>query len=455
MFTTTEAEILETYWPTESTLTNGDSLRTMTDMPSTNATSEVDLSLHQGTLNASPIAPPIRESPGHHRINTRGFMRSLVADRLQNGQPTSEKYTVTPLGVMIEVESLGSRGEVQERTIYLKIEPDVPETIVTEEQQLRFAMQKVIDNAIKFTEGGSITITVNLAKNSQVVEIRVVDTGCGISEESKSSLFKPHFQEDSSTSRSRDGLGLSLFNAKAHVRKNLGGDMTLEQSATEGPLKGSEFLIRLPITILEPGSSETPTVGAIIPSGPHPSRSLPRLDKISHSHSSSLELVNGSSLSTALNESPRKRPGINHNLASQYPLKILIAEDNPTNRNVAIGALTKLGYSKDKIAIAFDGLEAVKKFNESLLHPSTQRFDAILMDIWMPNLDGYQATAKIMELARTHGVKIKVVAVTADITEDCMRRAKAAGMQGFLAKPYKVLDIEHLILEHFAENERQ
>ena len=71
------------------------------------------------------------------------------------------------------------------------------------------------------------------------------------------------------------------------------------------------------------------------------------------------------------------------------------------------------------------------------------------MDIWMPNLDGYGATTQIMNLAQQRGEPTKIIAVTADITEDSVDRAKMAGMQGFLAKPYKVFDIERLIVEHF------
>jgi len=147
---------------------------------------------------------------------------------------------------------------------------------------------------------------------------------------------------------------------------------------------------------------------------------------------------------------PRRRVAFNPQLAKEYPLNILIAEDNAINRNVAIGSLNKLGYSNQNITLAFDGLEAVNKYKASLSSPPEQRFDAILMDIWMPNMDGYEATTKIMEIAKAHGETTKIIAVTADITSDSVDRAKAAGMQGFLAKPYKVLDIEHLIIEHFS-----
>jgi CheY-like chemotaxis protein len=128
----------------------------------------------------------------------------------------------------------------------------------------------------------------------------------------------------------------------------------------------------------------------------------------------------------------------------------LIAEDNAINRNVAIGQLNKLGYSNERITVAFDGLEAVKSYEESLSKPPSERFNAILMDIWMPDMDGYEATRKIMELARANGENTTIVAVTADITEDSIDRAKDAGMDGFLAKPYKTLDLEHMIIQQFS-----
>ena len=453
MFTMTEAEILETYYHVDSTTPtpNGPSIVTITERTSSpDITSEGDFRSQKAASEkrSSPGVSPAIMSPTHRRVVTRDFMRSLVADTLRNGHPTSERHATTELGESIEVETLGSRGEVQERTIYLNIESDVPEAIITEEQHLQFSLQKVIDNAIKFTESGSITITVKLGKTSQVVEIWVVDTGCGIAEESRPSLFKPHFQEDASISRSRDGLGLSLFNAKAHVRKNLGGDVTLERSATEGPAKGSEFLIRLPISIPDSGCMDTPLVGTPTPAGPQHCRPSPWADQVGHSNHTSSESINR--IATPPLAPPRKRAVINPNLSKEYPLNILIAEDNAINRNVAVGSLNKLGYSKENITVAFDGREAVKHYEASLSKPSSQRFDIILMDIWMPNMDGYEATAKIMELAKMNGERTTIVAVTADITEDSVDRAKDAGMQGFLAKPYKVLDIEHLITEHFS-----
>jgi CheY-like chemotaxis protein len=442
IFTMTEAEIIRTYYPNTS-FPEGPTISITETAPSTKPSSVISA---ESEPRHSPLLSPAILGPTHRRVITREFLRGLVNEALRNGHPTSEVHNETDLGEQIDVQTIGSRGEIQQRTIHLEIESDVPEIIITEEQYLQFALQKLVDNAIKFTEHGSIRITVKIAKNSPVVEIWVVDTGCGISEESKSNLFKPHFQQDSSISRSRDGLGLSLFNAKAHVRKNLGGDVTLERSDTEGPLKGSEFLIRLPISSQE--SAEEPLVGTSPPALTYPpSRSSP--DLTIAATTANLDL--NATLPTRTNRkvSTRKRQSFNPKLAAEYPLNILIAEDNAINRNVAVGSLNKLGYSNANITVTFDGLEAVKTYEASLSKPPAERFTAILMDIWMPNMDGYEATRKIVDLALERGGVTKVIAVTADVTGESVERAKSAGMAAFLPKPYKVVDIERLIIENF------
>lgn len=409
----------------------------------------------------SPVLASGMLSPAHRRMVVREFMRSLVNEVLKNGHPTSKIHRDTALGEIIEVQTIGSRGETQERIIDLEVESDVPDIVVTEEQHLGFALQKVVDNAIKFTEHGRITINVKINKTSHFIEISVVDTGCGISLESQTNLFKPHFQEDASISRPRDGLGLSLFNAKAHVRKNLGGDVTLERSKTDGPTKGSEFLIRLPISSVEAGS-EAPLVGTPPPHSMHTPRPSTSTSSVPSPTLPSIPLSTSSSFSTTdtrpspshtRQKSSSKHIPTNPSLATSYPLSILIAEDNAINRNVFIGALKKLGYRKENITVAFDGAEAVAHYKASL--EQGRKFDVVMMDIWMPNMDGYEATKRILELEEQYGRtsgkegKMRVLAVTADITDDCHTKAKAVGMHGFLTKPYKVVDIERLIIEHF------
>jgi CheY-like chemotaxis protein len=459
-FKMTETEIVNTYYHMGSRRASisGPST-TVTEVYTTqdSSASQFQLETRIALENSTTTAVPSIASSTHRCVSTRKLMRNLVNIALRAAHPTSEVHTETDLGETIEVRNLGSRGEMQKRTIDLKIERNVPEMIITDVQSLEFPIQKVLDNAIKFTESGSIAITVQLGAQLQVVDIWVADTGRGITEESKQSLFTPHFQEDASISRARDGLGLSLFNAKAHVRMALGGDVTLERSATEGPFKGSEFLIRLPISSVEPGSTDPPLVGMPPQEGQQCCRPEPQPEQSLSSTPAPPAPTPAPSLPitpTRLRSPssvPRKRVAFNRHLAVEYPLHILIAEDNSINREVAMGSLNKLGYTKDHITVAYDGLEAVQLYTASLAKLPERRFDAILMDIWMPNMDGFEATARILDLAKEEGMMPKIIAVTADITGGCVDQAKASGMHGFLAKPYKVLDIEHLILQHFGK----
>jgi CheY-like chemotaxis protein len=141
----------------------------------------------------------------------------------------------------------------------------------------------------------------------------------------------------------------------------------------------------------------------------------------------------------------------NQNLARDIPLTFLVAEDNVINRQILVNYLKKLGYEMENIIQAYDGVEAVHQYRTSLSRPPDKRVNAVLMDLWMPNMDGYEATEKILKMARDEGETLAVMAVTADITSESLEKAKETGMKGFISKPYKVLDIEHLILEHFRD----
>lgn len=436
MFTSTESDMPNYFLELDSSIVataiSSPELSGQAMINEVSSETQMELNLSPFDSNPSPLASPASINSGHQRVITRDFMRNLISDALKSDHPTSEHHTTTEFGEKIEVKTQGLRGGERRRVIELVIQPDVPKAILTEEQHLQFSVSKIVDNAIKFTDRGSITITVKLSNNGHMVEIWVVDTGCGINEKSKSRLFQPHFQENASTSRSKDGLGLSLFNAKAHARRNLGGDVTLERSATAGPSKGSEFLIRLPISTLDMKRSVTPLVGS--------SPSHPRITR---------DAVI-SPCTTIPVKTPRRRTTPNVNLAQEYPLNFLVAEDNEINRKLACAALSKLGYSAGNITLAFDGADAVRTYEASLSKP-TNRYDIILMDIWMPNMDGYQATKEILKLAEAHGEIATIVAVTADITDDCSMRAKEAGMQSFLAKPYRVIDMEKLIIGNFQQ----
>ena len=255
-----------------------------------------------------------------------------------------------------------------------------------------------MENAFKFTPGGSIDIDMRTSASGQLIDLRVIDTGCGIAPESQDYIFKPHWQEDATISRARDGLGLSLFNAKAIARKMLKGDVVLVRSATQGTDKGSEFMIRFPLMTSPKGNKFSSFLASAMEP---PCSNQDFLDKQADPVPTALPMEGvateptGSSMATALGLArmtsqlrPRQKiPDHDRQLGTKIPLHIMIVEDNPINRQVLRGFLIKLGYATEHILVAHDGVEAVAEFERSIVS-GAQKIDLILMDLWMPNMDG-------------------------------------------------------------------
>jgi CheY-like chemotaxis protein len=154
-------------------------------------------------------------------------------------------------------------------------------------------------------------------------------------------------------------------------------------------------------------------------------------------------------------------------LAEKHPLTFLVAEDNKINRKLLVSMLGKLGY-KD-VFEAFDGKEAVRVMREvkcpSKGGKQRKPVDVILMDLWMPEMDGYEATEHILNMYRDdasvkEGCRSNtlmsapiVLAVSADVTDEAINRAAKTGMEGFMTKPYKLMDLQKLIVEFCIRSE--
>lgn len=136
-----------------------------------------------------------------------------------------------------------------------------------------------------------------------------------------------------------------------------------------------------------------------------------------------------------------------------YPsLRILIAEDNPTNRGLLVRSLEKVGIPRNNIRTAVDGLEAIKIMEEDS-KPNEPEISLVLMDLWMPKCDGYEAAKKILALQKykcglTGKPTVTILAVTADVTREAGRKAMEVGMRGLIAKPYRLQELHRRLLEH-------
>jgi CheY-like chemotaxis protein len=145
------------------------------------------------------------------------------------------------------------------------------------------------------------------------------------------------------------------------------------------------------------------------------------------------------------------RNGPDPHLADKYPLNFLVAEDNKINRKLLVSMLRKLGYTS--VREAYDGADAVRQMAADF--ETGRDIDVILMDLWMPYMDGYEATEKILSMRygqQADGFTSRkiptILAVTADVTDGALERAAKAGMKGFMTKPYKLVDLEKLIVEY-------
>ena len=362
-----------------------------------------------------------------------------------------------------------------------------------DERHLAKLISCVFLNALKFTEAGRVTLKATLSPRSKTIVIHVVDTGTGIPSAFIPLLFKPFSREDDSLTRKREGLGLGLLVAKGLARK-LGGDLICARSDTAGPMRGSDFEIRLPISTADRGSKATtpstvvtPSKRAIDKSPVTPKRGLslykettprgklsvtPKPSTTASRKATSPLAPSTPSRRNSTNKAPsssarsvptakKQTSSYDRNLAKNHPLTFLVAEDNQVNRRLLVSMLTKLGYTN--IQEAENGEEAVRRMSDDRRARKENSIDVVLMDLWMPIMDGYEATERIKEIEHEHRRKhrarshdsgssrrktVKIVAVSADVTGSAVDRAREVGMIGFLTKPFKLLDLERLILDY-------
>ncbi|KAF1965742.1 sensor protein rcsC [Bimuria novae-zelandiae CBS 107.79] len=419
-------------------------------------------------------------APGLRYTNLREVVQYVINDALKvGGRPDSAVAEETELGEKIEVHTRSSNGESHLKMIEWSVSADVPDTIVIDEKDLAKMISCLALNAIKFTEHGSINLKASLSTNARYIVINVKDTGSGIPAAFLPNLFKPFSREDVSTTRASEGLGLGLMVAKGLARK-LGGDLFCLRSHVAGPERGSEFEMRVPMMPGEVCSRPGSTFGSPTPSGRshlsvdmdtqspntkhHPTTPPPILElsrPLSRASNSSahlspslaarhLGLPSPRSASPAPPRAPSKprtthRPTHDRKLATTLPLTFLVVDDNRINRNVLRHMLKKLGYTA--IHEAYDGNDAVQQMRANALRPAHEHINVVLMDLWMPRLDGFQATEKILEIEGGEKKPV-VLAVSADVTDAAVERAGKVGMKGFLTKPFVIRDVERAVVQY-------
>ncbi|MCU0826166.1 MAG: ATP-binding protein [Tabrizicola sp.] len=262
-----------------------------------------------------------------------------------------------------------------------------PDRIFVDPLRLRQVILNLVGNANKFTRQGEIRVECDHVPGTRLVEFRVSDTGIGIAEADRDRIFEAFKTLDTSYSRRAEGTGLGLAISRRLVAA-MGGEIGVDSELGEGSL----FWVRLPIGLTEPQSKRPPAVKR---------QTLPALHKV-----------------------PKR------------PLNVLLVEDNQINRLVARDMLAKAGH---KVLEAHDGREGVRL-------AAMQRFDVILMDISMPELDGVAATRQIRDGDGPNRAA-PILALSAHALPEDKQRFLAAGIDDIIVKPLTIAALQQALAQ--------
>ncbi|MBI5485703.1 MAG: response regulator [Deltaproteobacteria bacterium] len=342
-----------------------------------------------GLLLESELTPEQRECAVVAREAGEELLR-IVNDLLDLSRIEADRLA-------LEVRPFRPRGTVH--AVLRRVEPvarqkgleltgrvadEVPEIVLGDRGRLQQVLLNVLDNALKFTPAGAVTLEVGVeAAGDDGVGLRftVADTGIGIPAACRAEVFEPFVQVDASNTRRHGGAGLGLAICARLVRM-MGGTIGLDGAEGRG------------CTVHFTARFGRAAPGAVAED--EPERSAPS------------------------SRPPPPAP-------DEPPLRVLVAEDSPSNRLLVVRMLERHGH---RVRAAINGLAAL-----AAVEADPGGFDLLLLDLQMPEMDGFEVAGRIRSAERDSGGYLPIVAVTAHAGEADRRRCLEAGMDGFIAKP--------------------
>lgn len=316
-----------------------------------------------------------------------------------------------------ELEAL-SRPQAAAKRLALsfKVDDDVPGWVQADPTRLRQILLNLLSNALKFCDRGQVDFRVQRgvgALGEDLLMFEISDTGPGIDLDTQARLFQRFSQGDASTSRRHGGAGLGLEISRRLARA-MGGDIHVASA----PGQGARFTLALP---LRPSTEFKPTRPA--------ESSVPGATSSPVAPISAAASVSAPSLSqTAGTRAPSRTEAPDDAITTPATgLRVLVSEDNPTNRLVIEAMLERLGH---RATLCENGLQALHALRQ-------QPFDVVLMDLHTPQMDGFEATRAMRELPSPRG-QLPIVAFSADAFEESRQKADEAGISAFLSKPVEL-----------------
>ncbi len=307
--------------------------------------------------------------------------------RLESGRERTDRSAFRPAALVQEIVGLfAHRAAEKGIALTSSVDPNLPDVLLGYPMRLKQVLFNLIGNGIKFTDRGEVTLSLGCARRSGddvLLAVAVKDTGIGISPKGIERIFTPFTQADDSISRRYGGTGLGLAISKRLV-EFMGGRIDVASKVDEG----SVFSFTLPLIATEEDSPA--------------------------------EAASGDTEALPLRG-----------------LSVLVAEDNSINRKVLEKILEKAGILSDS---AENGAEAVKK-------GAGGGYDVILMDIEMPEMDGYEASRFIRRREKETGRRVPIIALSAHVSDEHRLKALEAGMDSFISKPVRKTDLLRALAE--------
>ena len=340
------------------------------------------------------------------------------------------------------VATLALRAHEKGLQLEWQSRPEVPDSLIGDPGRLRQVVLNVVGNAIKFTEQGRVVVNVETETETGdevCLHFSLKDTGIGIPPAKQGSIFEGFTQADNSTTRRYGGTGLGLA-ISSQLITLMGGRIWVESEVG----RGSTFHFTVGFGVQTDRVSEPGTNGVEfkeLPTWSADDDAMNRgIGKKVQPYSPTVPTDRERSAGTTMGYT---QDSVIAPLGNGRPrLHILLAEDNMINQRLAASILEKRGHI---VVVASNGREALTTF-------STGSFDLILMDVQMPELDGFQATAAIRELESAPNKHTPIVAMTAHAMNGDRERCLEAGLDAYISKPLQVRDfldvIETLVPVH-------
>ena len=311
-----------------------------------------------------------------------------------------------------------------------EVSASVPDRVVGDPARLRQILVNLLGNAIKFTVKGKVSLYVGTDVSddeSVLLHFVIADTGIGIPRVMHKIIFEAFVQADGATTRRFGGTGLGLA-ISTHLVEKMGGRIWVESE--EG--SGSRFHFTARLGRVQAAEWLGPAA-----------ESSPVLVTKPLQQSGWRQTIMGASGAQS-RDTDNLHPAAQRLVETRKGIRILVAEDNPVNRLLAVRLLEKQGH---KVQTAADGLEALREVEK-------QDFELVLMDVQMPEMDGVEATKAIRQREKQTRKHVSIVAVTAHAMAADREICLAAGMDGYISKPINkeelLSTIERLILGNFA-----